>query len=191
MRREEGILHTKKALSESLKKFMQKKALNKITVSELIADCDINRNTFYYHFSDIYDLLQWTLKQEILNDVHTLDLLNAPEETIRYIIKYIQNNAIILNCIYDSVGRDELKRLFQEDFLDPTRVLITECEIKYDLTLKKSFYNFICDFITESIAGSIINGFKEKKEIDEEELVENLTTLLNALPDLLKKAPQK
>ena len=51
MKNEEISLQTKKALSQSLKKAMEKKPFSKITVSELIKDCNINRNTFYYHFS--------------------------------------------------------------------------------------------------------------------------------------------
>ena len=46
------------------KKAMEKKTLSKITVSELIAECNVNRKTFYYHFDDIYALLKWTLEEE-------------------------------------------------------------------------------------------------------------------------------
>ena len=42
----------------SLQRFMEKKPLSKITVSEIIADCGVNRKTFYYHFEDIYALLK-------------------------------------------------------------------------------------------------------------------------------------
>ena len=48
----------KKTLAVSLKRFMEKKPLSKITVSEIIADCGVNRKTFYYHFEDIYALLK-------------------------------------------------------------------------------------------------------------------------------------
>ncbi|WP_295208123.1 TetR family transcriptional regulator [Ruminococcus sp.] len=39
------------------------KPLSKITVSEIVADCNINRKTFYYHFEDVQSLLKWTLEQ--------------------------------------------------------------------------------------------------------------------------------
>ena len=66
MKNEEISLNTKKMLTESLKKTMLKKPLSKITVSELIQDCGINRNTFYYYFANIYDLLKWMLEQEAI-----------------------------------------------------------------------------------------------------------------------------
>ena len=55
---------TKQLLSNSLKKLLTKKTLDKITVTELAEDCKVNRQTFYYNFQDIYDLLDWTLEQE-------------------------------------------------------------------------------------------------------------------------------
>ena len=51
---------TKNALEESLKKFLLQKPLDKITISDLTTDCGISRMAFYYHFKDIYDLVEWT-----------------------------------------------------------------------------------------------------------------------------------
>ena len=53
---------TKKALAETLKKLLSKNKLNKITIKEITEDCGVNRQTFYYHFKDIYDLLEWIYK---------------------------------------------------------------------------------------------------------------------------------
>ena len=47
---------TKKALASSLKKILSKKEFNKITINDITEDCGVNRQTFYYHFKDIYDL---------------------------------------------------------------------------------------------------------------------------------------
>ena len=52
---------TKYALEASLKKFLLKKPVDKITISDLTNDCGISRMTFYYHFKDIYDLVEWSL----------------------------------------------------------------------------------------------------------------------------------
>ena len=44
---------TKQALEQSLKKLMQVKALDKITIRDITTDCGISRMAFYYHFKDI------------------------------------------------------------------------------------------------------------------------------------------
>ena len=64
MTHQETSLQTKKMLCTSLKKIMKHKAFSKITVSELIKDCNVNRKTFYYHFEDIPGLFRWILKQD-------------------------------------------------------------------------------------------------------------------------------
>ena len=55
-------IHTKKALKESLKKQLHCKRFDKITISDITNGCGMNRMTFYYHFSDIYDLMVWWIE---------------------------------------------------------------------------------------------------------------------------------
>lgn len=65
----ENSLRTKTKLADSLKKLMMHKPFSKITVSEIIRDCNVNRKTFYYHFEDIYALLKWMFAQDAINIV--------------------------------------------------------------------------------------------------------------------------
>ena len=71
-----GVIYieTKKALAASLKETMRHKAFSKITVKEIIQSCGVNRNTFYYHFEDIYSLLRWMLTEEAIDVVKHFNL---------------------------------------------------------------------------------------------------------------------
>lgn len=64
MKHSESTSRTRQAFAASLKKLASIQPLSKVTVSALLDDTGFNRNTFYYHFRDIYDLLHWTLEQE-------------------------------------------------------------------------------------------------------------------------------
>lgn len=55
---------TKRALEASLKKLLLQKPLTKITISDITEDCGISRMTFYYHFKDIYDLVEWVCVED-------------------------------------------------------------------------------------------------------------------------------
>ena len=55
---------TKAALEASLKKLLLKKPLDKITINDLTTDCGISRMAFYYHFKDIYDLVEWSCLED-------------------------------------------------------------------------------------------------------------------------------
>ena len=67
---------TKQALEASLKRMMLKKPLDKITIRDITEDCGISRMTFYYHFKDIYDLVEWSCIEDAsraLQDKKTYD----------------------------------------------------------------------------------------------------------------------
>ena len=51
--------HTRRQLADALRHKLATKPLQKITIRELVEECGLNRQTFYYHFKDIYDLLRW------------------------------------------------------------------------------------------------------------------------------------
>lgn len=125
MRQTEISQNTKKALAESLKKFMKKKPFSKITVSELVTDCNINRKTFYYHFEDIYDLLKWMFEEEAINVIKHFDLLIDYEEAITFVMDYVEQNDHIISCAYDSIGHEEMKRFFYTDFYGITSSIIS------------------------------------------------------------------
>ena len=128
MKYEITSLNTKKLFAEALKKIILQKSFSKVTVSELIRECGVNRKTFYYHFSDVYDLLKWTLEQEAIDVVKNFDLIVDYEEAILFVIEYIKVNNKFLNNIYDSLGRDELKRFFYTDFVGIVEIIIGKAE---------------------------------------------------------------
>ena len=55
---------TKEALGNALKKMLAVKPIDKITVKDLVEECGVNRQTFYYHFDDVYDLLEWVFNSQ-------------------------------------------------------------------------------------------------------------------------------
>ena len=55
---------TKESLGNALKKMLAIKPIDKITVKDLVEECGVNRQTFYYHFDDVYDLLEWVFEED-------------------------------------------------------------------------------------------------------------------------------
>lgn len=55
---------TKYVLETSLKKLLLSKPIDKITINDLTSDCGISRMAFYYHFKDIYDLIEWVCVED-------------------------------------------------------------------------------------------------------------------------------
>ena len=188
MKHEEKTLQTKKALAASLKKFMGTMPLNKITVRHLIEDCGLNRKTFYYHFSDIYDLLHWTLNDEAVEIVRHFDLMDDYEAAINFVMDYVEQNDHILNCALDSLGRDYLKQFFFKDFTDTIRSLVLEVEKMVNCTLDEPFRDFLCDFYTEALAGVLYDWIRYREKRDRQSTIEYVSfIMMESIPNIIMK----
>lgn len=188
MKHEEISLNTKKALAESLKSAMKKKPFQKITVSELIQACDMNRKTFYYHFEDIYALLKWTFEQEAIEVVKHFDLLIDHEEAINFVMDYVESNEYIIQCAYDSIGRDELKRFFSADFMEIVVSIIDGAENEIGKELEKGYKEFLSSFYMEAIAGILIEWIKDRNKTSREVVIQYIsTTIRDSLISIIHK----
>ncbi|MGM9913265.1 TetR/AcrR family transcriptional regulator C-terminal domain-containing protein [Floccifex sp.] len=186
MKHEINTYHTKRALADSLKKLMKQKPFSKITVSELAADCGVNRKTFYYHFEDIYSLLKWMFEEDAIEVVKHFDLLIDYEQAIRFVMKYVDENDYIISCAYDSIGRDEIKRFFYTDFIGIVTSVIDEAEASLEAKLDPDFKVYIAKFYTEAISGMLIDWVKEKDRHDREKVVGYLTTIIGIALESMK-----
>lgn len=167
-------LNTKKTLAESLKKLMKSKSLSKITISEIIADCGLNRKTFYYHFEDIYALLKWILESEAVEVVKQFNLIVDYKDTLDFIMDYVEENDYILCCAYDAIGREEMKRFFFADFIELTTSIIDSAEKEVGKTLNNEYKQFLCVFYTEALAGILLDWIKNRNERNRTQVIEYL-----------------
>ncbi|MBP1560445.1 MAG: TetR/AcrR family transcriptional regulator C-terminal domain-containing protein [Oscillospiraceae bacterium] len=186
MKHEVTSMYTKKALSESLKRFMQTKPFSKITVSEIIGDCGLNRKTFYYHFADTRDLLKWTFEQEAIEVVKGFDLLIDYKDAILFTMDYLEQNQHMLNCVYDSVGRDELKIFLYNDFFEIGNMIVSSAEKAVGKHLPEEYKRIVVTFYTEGIAGIIIEWMKGEIKYNKATTVEYISSLFkNGLPAII------
>jgi probable dihydroxyacetone kinase regulator len=179
MKERTTTLNTKRMLAASLKRFMQEKPLSKITVSEIIADCGVNRKTFYYHFDNIYSLLKWMLEDEAINKLSDAELTTYYRDVVIYAMNYIQQNKQLLCSAYDSVSREELKRLFYDDFSSIVTKIIQNHAQELGVTVDAQLEEFLVHFYTEAIAGLLIDELKMHDAHDPESAVKYLTLVLN------------
>ena len=182
--------NTKQTMAASLKKLMRKKPLSKVTVSEIITDCGFNRNTFYYHFEDIYALLKWTLEQETVEVLRQIDLVIDYEEAILYMLRYIKENDDILCNICHSLGYGELRRFFAADCASIMRSIIDRAEEMQGLSLAPPFREFLCGFFTEAMAGSLVEWIEQHRTAENpHQMVEAISLVFrSALTNILRDA---
>lgn len=96
---------TKNALATALKKLLSKKELSKITISNITEECGVNRQTFYYHFKDIYDLLEWIFTNEVIEEIDNEIEENWQQKFI-YIFEYVIQNKEFIKNVYSSGSKE-------------------------------------------------------------------------------------
>lgn len=181
-------LNTKRLIASSLKKIMSKKPFSKITVTENIKDCGVNRKTFYYHFADIYALLKWMFEEEAVEVVKNFDIYTNPEEAIEFVIEYVEKNEHIINCAYDSIGREEMKNFFSSDFRGIISGVITKAEKSFEVELDADYKKFLTNFYTEAFSGMLIDWVKDREFTDEKLTVEYVTkTVKSTIEGVMQK----
>lgn len=186
MKQEEATLRTKRALAAALKEKMLTKPFSKITVSELIQACDINRKTFYYHFSDTHALLKWTLEQESTEILKSYDLLVNTEEAINFVLDYIRDNHYFINCAYDSVGYSEMKSFLYTDLVEIFIRTIESSAERLGIKVDENFKHFVADFYTEALAGMILSMLQGVTYYNREEIVQNVLLIFKvSIPQIL------
>ena len=80
---------------------IETKPLEKISVQEVTGKAELNRQTFYYHFDDIYDLLKWTLEREAIELLYDRQEENLWKEGLRDFLLYLEKNrAFAQNAVY-------------------------------------------------------------------------------------------
>lgn len=179
MKHEIISLNTKKMLASSLKKLLESKPLPKVTVSEIIADCKVNRKTFYYHFENVYALLNWMLKQEAIEVIKQMDLITDYEETIYFVLDYIDENEIILKNIYHFMGKDELLQFFHQDFIELSAAAIERAAQKNQINVNREFKDLLSRFYTGAIASLLLERINSKSPHDHEKIVQYISLILN------------
>lgn len=101
---------TKHALAGSLKKLLEQKPIDKITVKDIVEDCGVNRHTFYYHFQDIYELIEWFCTDEADHILGTHKTYDTWKEGFLDLYNYLHaSKAIIMNA-YHSNFRNYLEK---------------------------------------------------------------------------------
>ncbi|MGH4121948.1 MAG: TetR-like C-terminal domain-containing protein [Clostridium sp.] len=169
-------LSTKKVLADSLKQLMNKVPLNKIIVQNIVDNCELNRQTFYYHFQDVFELLGFIYKTEAVESISEYKSYNTWEDGFYKIFIYIEKNMDFCLNTFNSIGRDHLETYLYSVTYELLIGVVNE--VSYNMRIKEEDKKFIANFYSLAFLSLVIqwmkNGMKEKPEV----IIKNLSQLL-------------
>ena len=113
---------TKKVIAKSLKDLMETEPFHKISVSDIMVNCEMRRQTFYYHFQDKYELLGWIYKEETKENITDFIGYEKLENIFTLLLEYFSEN----RRFYQNAFKVEEQNSFNEYLYEHTMNLYIE-----------------------------------------------------------------
>lgn len=170
-------LTTKKAIAAAFKELLLEKPISKVTIGDITQRCDINRQTFYYHFKDIRDLVEWICicdGDKALSDNKTYDTWQ--EGFLGVFDMMIKDKPFVMNiCCYVS---SELitNNLYRMVF--PIIYNVVDEKSK-GMIVTEEDKTFIADFYKYAFVAIVMDWIKKGMKEDPKEIVKNVSWLLD------------
>ena len=189
----ENPSETKILMAETLKKLIKDRPFSKITIQDIVTACNINRNTFYYHFENNYDLLYFAYEQEVQNIVVSFRNANATiPQAMDFILDYIDKNISLCMCAYESLGEQQLKIIFEKDLQDFVHATIEYFSNQNSVTFSEDFKSFASFSYTNLLSTQIIWYIRHNSNLDKKIFRDNLQTFfLTSLKAVLEEGAKK
>lgn len=167
---------TKRALEQSLKNLLLKKPLTKITVGDITDDCGINRMTFYYHFKDIYDLVEWSCLEDAKRALDEKKTYDTWQQGLLQIFKAVQENKPFILNVYRCVHREQVEKYLQP--LVDQLLLNVINEEAAGITVRDEDKQFIAQVYSYMFIGLMLDWIKADMREDPQQIVEKLSKLI-------------
>ena len=167
---------TKRALEQSLKNLLLQKPLSKITISDITEDCGINRMTFYYHFKDIYDLVEWSCQEDASKALAGNKTYETWQQGFLQLFKAVQDNKPFIMNVYHSVSREQVENYLYKVTYDLLEGVVEEQA--RGMSVRDEDKAFIATVYKYAFVGLMLDWIKDDMREDPQQIVERLARLI-------------
>lgn len=167
---------TKRAMEDSLKKLLLKKPLDRITVSDITDDCGISRMTFYYHFKDIYDLVEWSCIEDAQKALQNKKTYDTWQEGFLQIFESVRLNKPFVENVYHSVNKEKIEGYLYS--LAYALVYDVVEEEARGMEVREEDKKFIATFYKYAFVGLVLDWIEADMKEDPKEIIDHLSLLV-------------
>lgn len=160
---------TKYALENSLKKLLLQKPLNKITINDITEDCGINRMTFYYHFKDIYDLVEWACLEDARQALKGKKTYETWQQGFVQIFHAVRDNKPFIMNVYRCVSREQVEKYLNPLTDDLLMGVINE--LATGMVVREEDKAFIAQVYSYAFVGLMLDWIKDDMKQEPQTLV--------------------
>ena len=166
---------TKRALEESLKRLLLEKPLNKITIADITNDCGISRMTFYYHFQDIYDLVEWACEEDAARAIAGNKTADTWQTGLLDTFLALRENKPFIASIYHDMSREQVERFLVPVVSDLVKSVVDEHAARRHV--REQDRDFIARFFAHALIGTVLDWIARDMRDDPQQLVQRVATI--------------
>lgn len=167
---------TKRALEQSLKNLLLKKPLTKITIGDITEDCGINRMTFYYHFRDIYDLVEWVCMEDAKKALADNKTYETWQQGFVRIFDAVRENKPFIMNVYRCVSREQVEKYLTP--LTDDLLLGVINELSAGMVVRAEDKAFIAQVYSYAFVGLMLDWIKDEMKQNPETLVNRFALVI-------------
>ena len=168
---------TKRALEASLKHLLLQKPLSKITINDIAEDCGINRMTFYYHFKDIYDLVEWCCQEDASRALAGNKTYETWQQGLLQIFEAVLDNKPFILNVYRSVSREQVENYLYKVTYDLLEGVVEEQA--QGMSVRPEDKAFIATLYQYMFVGLMLDWIKSDMKGDPQVMVERLEQVIH------------
>ena len=168
---------TKLALEASLKELLRTKPIDRITINDLTEHCGISRMTFYYHFKDIYDLVEWACVEDGKRALQGKKTYDTWLEGIAQIFEAVLENKPFIMNVYHAVAHEKVEQyLYKLTYELIVNVVEEKCK---GIAIADGDKRFIADFYKYGFVGIMLDWIDKGMQEDYHKIVMMMGTALD------------
>ena len=166
---------TEKAIADALKKLLAKKPLKKITISDIAEECGINRMTFYYHYRDVYDLIEHICDDSLKGALAENRTLADWQVGIRTLMEELRKEKAFYTGLFQSIERDKVTDYMYDLISELLQEGMTQ--VSKNAAITPDERQFIVDFYTYAFVGLLLQWVREGMKEEPALLVERMAKI--------------
>lgn len=168
---------TKSAIAASMKQLMQKIPFDHITIADIIKKCGISRKTFYYHFKDKYDLINWIFSTEIIDQIVENTTLDNLEQCNLQLCHYVRDNKVFCANAINESGQNSLIQFLYSYVERQINILCREAVSQK--ILSGDDVKFLIDYYYNAFTGVLKTWIKDDLKDSPETIVKRWMSVVN------------
>ena len=171
---------TKRKIADCVKQLMKKKEIRKITIQDIMDATNMSRQSFYYHFKDIYDVLEWVARYDF-SDRIVCEEGQTMEEWALHVMQVLEEERPFFERVVNQIEWPKIVPVISRPIEEQMRVLLQRHMSESD----REATDFCVHFVTNAYCYYMLDYIYHRKHVTEEQLrleMRNLTTLVASRP---------